>query len=164
MSTAIAVASVASPQRLRIRRRADVCTIPGGLDEVFDADGKRRVGTDTASNIVPLHDRHPHGLHPKQVQAATLLVGGMLGKDVAQALDIAEETVCRWRKKPEFQDFMQSMLAERVHAARIGLLSLTQDCIEQLRCLIHGGNELVSLRAIELVLGIVHRAEQGRTA
>jgi hypothetical protein len=81
---------------------------------------------------------------------------------VAEALDIAEETVCRWRKKPEFKDFMHSMLAERVQAARIGPLALTQDCIEQLRCLIHGGNELVSLRAIELVLSTVHKAEQGR--
>jgi len=76
------------------------------------------------------------------VQAATLLVGGMLGTELAQALDIAEQTVCRWRKKPEFQYLMQSMLAERVHAARTDLLALTQDCIEQLRCLIHGAASL----------------------
>jgi len=156
MSTALAAVPVVR-SRLRIRRRADNCTLSGGLDEAFDADGKLLPNTDTSSNVVPFHGRHPFGLHAKQVEAVTLLVGGMLGKEVAEALDVAEETICRWRKKPEFQAFLQAMLAERVQAARIGLLALTQDCIEQLRCLIHGGNELVSLRAIELVLSTVHK-------
>ncbi len=56
-----------------------------------------------------------------------------------------------------FQALMQSLLAERMEAARLGMLSLAQDCIEELRCLIHGGSDVVRLKAIELLLGTLVR-------
>jgi hypothetical protein len=147
----------------RHRPRADECTkLPGGLDEVFGSDadptgqqlaiaalGVMRVGAGSDG-------RKP--LAVRQIEAATMLVNGVLGKEVAERLDVAEETISRWRQRPEFQHLMQSLLAERLDAARMGLLSLAQDSVEELRCLIHGGSDMVRLKAIELLLGTLAKS------
>ena len=48
--------------------------------------------------------RKPETVSPKQMDGATLLVSGMLGfgKDVAQVLDVADETISRWRRRAAF--------------------------------------------------------------
>jgi hypothetical protein len=71
---------------------------------------------------------------------------------------VAEETVTRWKRRPDFQAAMKSMLQERLAATRMAMVSLCQDAVEELRCLIHGGNDMTRLRAIELVLGTVSRS------
>jgi transposase len=142
---------------IRNRSLADECTkLPGGLDEVFDGDAAGQQVTVAAVGIVAQVRECSGGRKPlavKHIEAATMLVNGVLGKEVAERLDVAEETVSRWRQRPEFQRLMQALLAERLEAARMGLLSLAQDSVEELRCLIHGGNDMVRLKAIELLLG-----------
>jgi hypothetical protein len=143
----------------RNRSRADECTeLPDGRDEVVGDDGDpsgRDITVAAVGIVAQVHacngSRKP--LAVRQIEAATLLVNGVLGKEVAERLDIAEETVSRWRQRPEFQRLMQSLLAERLDAARMGLLALAQDSVEELRCLIHGGSDMVRLKAIELLLG-----------
>ena len=93
-----------------------------------------------------------NALPPRQIDAAVLLIGGMIAKDVAQALGVSQETVSRWRARQDFQDVMQALLQERYAATRMAMVSLAQDAVEELRCLIHGSNDMTRLRAIELVL------------
>jgi hypothetical protein len=144
---------------MRSRSRADNCTELGSdPDQVVavDVDPVGRAITVAALSVEgQFHERNGHRkpLAVKHVEAATMLVNGVLGKEVAERLDVAEETVSRWRQRPEFQRLMQSLLAERLEAARMGLLSLAQDSVEELRCLIHGGSDMVRLKAIELLLG-----------
>jgi hypothetical protein len=148
---------------IRNRSSADVCTkLPGGFDDVVgdDADqssheSSHEVAFAAVGIMTQVHagtgNRKP--LAVRQMDAATMLVNGVLGKEVAHRLDVAEETISRWRRRPEFQQLMQSLLADRLDAARMGLVALAQDSVEELRCLIHGGNDMVRLKAIELLLG-----------
>jgi hypothetical protein len=46
-------------------------------------------------------------LRPKQVRAATLLVMGQQGKDVASTLGVALETLSGWKQRPEFEALMR---------------------------------------------------------
>lgn len=94
-------------------------------------------------------------LRPKHVLAATLLVQGRQGKDVAKALNVAEETISRWRHRPEFQALMRELLHETIDATRLGIVSLCAESIDHLRGLVRSFNDDTSLKAIALVLGKV---------
>lgn len=94
-------------------------------------------------------------LSPRHVRAATLLVQGRQGKEVAIALNVAEETISRWRHRPEFQALMRQLLQETVDATRLGIVSLCAESIDHLRGLVRSFNDDTSLKAITLVLGKV---------
>ena len=92
-------------------------------------------------------------LRPKQVLAATLLVQGQQGRQVAKALNVTEETVSRWRHRPEFQALMRELLREHVASVQLGMIALTGEAIGQLHNLVHAFSDTVSLKACALVLG-----------
>src|SRR5437660_337442 len=48
-------------------------------------------------------DENNHALRPRQLDAAALLVSGMLGKDVAQVVGVTEEAICRWKRRADFR-------------------------------------------------------------
>ena len=168
MSVTAAQLILAKPLRTR-RSEADAQSLRGGLDQVLGnraRAGEQRVaprigGTTIIVGVVarvPQRTGRQRALHSRQMDAAALLVGGMLVKDVAQVLGVADETVTRWKQRPDFQAAMKSMLHERLDATRMAMVSLCQDAVEELRCLIHGSNDMTRLRAIELVLGTVSRS------
>lgn len=94
-------------------------------------------------------------LRPKQVLAASLLVQGRQGKEVAQMVGVSPETISRWRQQAGFQSLMHRLLQETVDAAKLGLVSLCAESILHLRGLIQSFNDGTSLKAITLVLGKV---------
>lgn len=94
-------------------------------------------------------------LRPKQVLAATLLVQGRQGTEVAKALNLSPETISRWRHRPEFQALMRELLQETIDATRLGIVSLCAESIEHLRGLVRSFDDGTSLKAITLVLGKV---------
>jgi len=94
-------------------------------------------------------------LRPKQILAATLLVQGQQGRVVAKALNLSEETISRWRHRPEFQALMRQLLQETIDATRLGIVSLCAESIDHLRGLVRSFNDETSLKAITLVLGRV---------
>jgi len=91
-------------------------------------------------------------LAPRQVLAATMLVEGRRGRDVAKALNVSEETVSRWRHRPEFEALTRELLRQHVDAVRLGLIALTGEAIGQLHNLINGFSDRISLQACALVL------------
>ena len=94
-------------------------------------------------------------LAPRQVRAAMLLVEGRRGTEVAKALNVAPETISRWRRRPEFQALTRELLQETVEATRLGIVSLCAESIDHLRGLVRSFNDDTSLKAITLVLGKV---------
>lgn len=94
-------------------------------------------------------------LRPKQVLAATLLVQGQQGRQVAKALNVNEETVSRWRHRPEFQALMRELLQEHIDTVRLGLISLSGEAIAQLHHLINAFSDQTALKACSLVLNRV---------
>jgi hypothetical protein len=91
-------------------------------------------------------------LAPRQVLAAQMLAQGRRGIEAAKALNVSEETVSRWRQRPEFQALMREMLQQTVDATRLGLVSLCAESIEHLRGLVRSFDNKTSLAAITLVL------------
>jgi predicted transcriptional regulator len=94
-------------------------------------------------------------LRPKQVLAATLLVQGQQGKQVAAMLNISEETVSRWRQQPAFQAMLHQLLQETIDATKLGMLSLTVKAINELHNLVGSFSDATSLKACALVLNRV---------
>ena len=94
-------------------------------------------------------------LSPRQVLAAQMLAQGRRGIEVAKALSVSEETVSRWRQRPEFQALMRELLQETIDATRLGIVSLCAESILHLRGLIRSIDNDTSLKAITLVLGKV---------
>jgi hypothetical protein len=103
-----------------------------------------------ASTAVVVHD-----LRPKQVLAATLLVQGQQGRQVAKVLNVSEETVSRWRHRPEFEALMRELLREHIDSVRLGLIALSGEAIGQLHNLINAFSDQTSLKACALVLNRV---------
>ena len=94
-------------------------------------------------------------LSPRQVLAAQMLAQGRRGIEVAKALNVSEETVSRWRQRPEFQALMRELLRETIDATRLGIVSLCAESVLHLRGLIRSFDNDTSLKAITLVLGKV---------
>jgi len=94
-------------------------------------------------------------LAPRQVRAAVMLVEGRRGKDVAEALNVSEESVSRWRHRPEFEALMRELLQQHVDAVQLGMISLTSEAITHLHHLFNSFSDQTSLRACALVLGKV---------
>lgn len=95
------------------------------------------------------------GLRPRQVLAATCLVQGRRGKDVAAALGVSAKTVSRWRQLPEFQGLMHRLLQETIDTTKLGMVALYAESIEPLRGLIRSFDDGTAMKAITLVLGKV---------
>ena len=95
------------------------------------------------------------GLRPRQVIAASLLVQGRRGKDIAAALGVSAETVSRWRQQPEFQAFMHRLLQETIDRTKLGLVSLCAESIDCMRGLLRTLNDDTTLKAVALILGKV---------
>ena len=66
-------------------------------------------------------------------------------------LNVAPETVSRWRAQPEFQTLIRDMLQESIEATQFGLVSLFSESIVHLRGLMAGFDDDRALRAINLL-------------
>ena len=110
----------------------------------------RKSGNVISAAMLPAVSRP---LRPKQVRAATSLVSGQQGKDVAAMLGVAPETLSRERR-PEFKALVHELLQDTIDSARLGLVSvsLCAESVEHLKCLIRSLHDQTSLAAIALVL------------
>lgn len=76
-------------------------------------------------------------LSPQQHQAALLLAEGRAGREVAEALEVAPETISRWKQLPEFEVVINGCLVEARDAARLKLRTLASRAVavfEELLC------------------------------
>jgi hypothetical protein len=123
------------------------------------APSARATGVNAGTDPIPMPDASEgstslvvHGLRPRQVLAATLLIQGRQGKDVAATLKVAEETVSRWRQQDAFQALMGELLQQHVDAMRLNMIALTGEAITHLRYLVNGFSDDISLKACALAL------------
>lgn len=71
-------------------------------------------------------------LSPSQLKAVALLAEGHSGKYVAGALSVTQQTICEWKKSPNFEAAVNSIAIERLDATRIRLHHATESAIESL--------------------------------
>jgi transposase-like protein len=68
-------------------------------------------------------------LNKNQLLAAQMLATGQSGRDVAKALNIAPETISRWRQQAEFKNYLDRFLSEASEATRQRLETLMKRAI-----------------------------------
>jgi hypothetical protein len=89
---------------------------------------------------------------PRQALAASLLVSGKQGREVAVLIGVTSETISRWRHQSAFQSFMHQLLRQHIDSVQLGMIALTGEAITQLRYLVNGFTDEISLKACALVL------------
>ena len=93
-------------------------------------------------------------LTPKQYEAAYLLVLGYTHENVAHRLKLRRETISRWKRQPEFNDFFQNIINESCAGLEQRIFSLADDSIGRIK------NELryeANTKAIDAALNILDR-------
>ncbi len=75
-------------------------------------------------------------LNESQLLGAQLLAAGESGKVVAEKLNVAPETISRWRKQPEFEAYVNALLLDAHEATenrlRGGVATQALDVVESL--------------------------------
>jgi transposase len=72
-------------------------------------------------------------LNQNQLLAISLVAQGVSGKDIANKLNVAKETVSRWKKTPEFQAEVNKLLKEYREETQHKLRSLVNMALEVVR-------------------------------
>lgn len=70
------------------------------------------------------------GLTDQQREGARLAAAGWRGVDIAEHLGVAQETVSRWRKKPEYVTAIEAILREARLEVAGRMLGLTDKALE----------------------------------
>lgn len=93
------------------------------------------------------------GLTKKQLEAAKLIAEGYLTqREIAERLDVREETISRWKRQEEFQKAIEDFTAEMMKDLERKLMSMAPEALRQLQKLLNAKSELVRLQAIKDVL------------
>ena len=72
-------------------------------------------------------------LNENQLLAIPLVAQGVSGKDIANKLNVAKETISRWKKNPEFQAEVNKLLKEYREETQHKLRSLINLALEVVR-------------------------------
>ena len=72
-------------------------------------------------------------LNENQLLAIPLVARGVSGKDIANKLNVAKETISRWKKIPEFQAEVNKLLKEYREETQHKLRSLINIALEVVR-------------------------------
>mgnify|MGYP001770868646 CR=1 FL=1 len=93
------------------------------------------------------------GLTKKQMEVAKLIAEGYLTqREIAEKVDVREETISRWKKQEEFQKAIDDFTAEMKKDIERKLMSMAPEALRQLRKLLNAKSEMVRLQAIKDVL------------
>ena len=72
-------------------------------------------------------------LNENQLLAIPLIAQGVSGKDIANKLNVAKETISRWKKIPEFQAEVNKLLKEYREETQHKLRSLVNTALEVIK-------------------------------
>jgi hypothetical protein len=95
----------------------------------------------------------PHeALNPNQLAAATHLAAGNSGRKTAELVDVAPETISRWRKNPQFAAHFNALRAEALETDRERLRNLRGKAVDVLEELLSSSSDAIRLRSATFVL------------
>jgi hypothetical protein len=107
------------------------------------------------------------GLTDQQREGARLAAAGWRGVDIAEHLEVAPETVSRWRKKPEYIAAIEAILSEARSEVAGRMVELTDKVLDVVveQTLEHPFDRALKLRAAVALLQIsgIGRAMSSRT-
>ncbi len=93
------------------------------------------------------------GLTKRQLEAAKLIAEGYLTqREIAEKLDVREETISRWKKQEEFQQAIEDFTSEMKKDIERKLMGMSSKALRELDRLLSARSEMVRLQAIKDVL------------
>lgn len=103
------------------------------------------------------------GLTPVQERACSLLASGVKTKDVAQQLDVPEQTIYLWQKQNTFVCYYNKQRSVIKDAAVQSLFGLMDDAVTAIRESLNSSNENVRLKAATYIVDRLQGLEMGNT-
>jgi len=97
------------------------------------------------------------GLTAQQWRAVQLLVSGMRQVDVANELDMAQETLSRWRSQPMFAAALNATIKDCWRTTVDEVRQVASEAVDVLRSCLKSGDDKVRLRAALAVLDLHQR-------
>ena len=80
-------------------------------------------------------------LKPNQVQSAILLASGKTSKDVAYAVNVTPETLCNWKKIPQYEALLNKLRKELIEQGRELLRGSIQEAVGTLQDIMTNGDQ-----------------------
>jgi len=103
-------------------------------------------------------------LSPKQSKAVALLAQGRKSKDVAKCVGVSAQTISGWRKNPEFEATLNTLLLEFLEASRRQMQALAIDAVDTIADLMKSDkSETTRLKTVEVVLHHVGFSDPQKT-
>lgn len=105
-----------------------------------------------------------YDLDPQQLQALTMLLSGKTVTETAAALDVARETVSRWKHKdPAFQSAFADARIAAYEAEQTRLRDVRQKAFDKLEDLLDATNDDIALKAAVAVVKLPLDRPKGET-
>ncbi len=103
------------------------------------------------------------GLTPTQERACSLLASGAKTADVAQQLDVPEESIYLWQKQTTFSCYYNKQRSVIKNAAVQSLFGLMDEAVTAIRESLSSTNESVRLKAASYIIDKLQDVEVGKT-
>ena len=103
------------------------------------------------------------GLTPTQERACSLLASGAKTADVAQQLDVPEESIYLWQKQTTFSCYYNKQRSVIKNAAVQSLFGLMDEAVTAIRESLNSTNESVRLKAASYIIDKLQNVEVGKT-
>lgn len=103
------------------------------------------------------------GLTPTQEKACNLLASGVKTTDIAQQLDVPEQTLYLWQKQTTFMCYYNKQRSILKNAAVQSLFGLMEDAVKAIRESLNSPNESVRFRAAAYIIDKLQNVEIGTT-
>lgn len=103
------------------------------------------------------------GLTPTQERACSLLASGAKATDVAQQLDVPEQTLYLWQKQTTFVCYYNKQRSVIKSAAVQSLFGLMDEAVTAIRESLNSTNESVRLKAATYIVDKLQGLEIGTT-
>lgn len=103
------------------------------------------------------------GLTPTQERACSLLASGAKTAEVAQELDVPEQTIYLWQKQTTFVCYYNKQRSVIKNAAVQSLFGLMDEAVTAIRESLNSTNESVRLKAASYIIDKLQNIEVGKT-
>lgn len=103
------------------------------------------------------------GLTPTQERACSLLASGAKTAEVAQKLDVPEQTIYLWQKQTTFVCYYNKQRSVIKNAAVQSLFGLMDEAVTAIRESLNSTNESVRLKAASYIIDKLQNVEVGKT-
>lgn len=103
------------------------------------------------------------GLTPTQERACSLLASGAKTKDVAQQLDVPEQTLYLWQKQTTFACYYNKQRSVIKNAAVQSLFGLMDEAVTAIRESLSSTNENIRLKAASYIIDKLQMMDIGKT-